>query len=57
MFAVLTEFETVLSLWFKVLGILVEIFFIVFNDFIPFQVFLILFLILLFLIFVRFEKI
>ena len=39
MFAVLTGFETVLSLWFKVLGILVEIFFIVFNDFIPFQVF------------------
>ena len=57
MFAILTGFETVLSLWFKVLGILVEIFFIVFNDFIPFQVFLILFLILLFLIFVRFEKI
>ena len=44
MFAISTGFVTVLLLWFKVLGTVVEISFNVINDFIPFQVFLILFL-------------
>ena len=42
-FSISTGFMTILLLWFKVLGTLVEIYFKVINDFIPFQVFLILF--------------
>ena len=41
--AISTGFMTVLLLWFKVLGILVEISFNVINGFIPFQVLLMLF--------------
>ena len=43
MFTISTGFVTVLLLWFKVLGILVDISFNVINYFIPFQVLLILF--------------
>ena len=42
-YAIWTGFVTVFLLCFKVLGTLLEIYFNVINDFIPFQVFLILF--------------